>query len=327
MHIPDGYLSPKTCIAFYGVMLPVWYVASRKAEKAVKINNLPLLALTAAFAFVVMMFNVPVPGGSTGHMVGTAVVAITIGPWASIVAISLTGALQALAFGDGGLTTLGANTFNMALLMSTSGYLIYEAIGYGRPGPFRKALAAGLAGYVATNISAFSAAIMLGIQPVIASGPDGRALYFPYPLSVSIPAMVVPHLLFFGPLEAIGTALAVPYIQRVNEARHAVADLSGRRWGFWALIVFMIILAPIGLIATGSSWGEWGMEEFKTLIGYVPEGMKSLKIGWRGILPEYGLPSAVSSWGSAALYAISAFFGSAGIVFLIYMWGRVWPGK
>ncbi len=327
MHIPDGYLSPKTCIAFYGVMLPVWYVASRKAEKAVKISSLPLLALTAAFAFVVMMFNVPVPGGSTGHMVGTAVVAITLGPWASIVAISLTGALQALAFGDGGLTTLGANTFNMAFLMSIAGYFIYETVGYGSPGPFRKAVASGLAGYAATNISALSAGIMLGVQPLIASGPDGRALYFPYPLSVSIPAMAIPHLLFFGPLEALGTALAVPYMQRVNEARHAKGALSGRSWGFWALIIFMIMLAPVGLIATGSPWGEWSLEEFKSLIGYVPDGMRSLERGWRGILPEYGLPSVSSSWGVAALYAISALFGSAAIVFLIYIWGRIWPGQ
>src|SRR3990170_1071269 len=134
MHIPDGYLSPATCVVFYAVMAPVWYYASKRAERELRLKQLPLLALGAAFTFVIMMFNIPIPGGSSGHMVGAVVVAIALGPWAGVVALSLTLTLQAFLFGDGGLTALAANAFNMAFVMSFSGYYVYRVISAG-PNP------------------------------------------------------------------------------------------------------------------------------------------------------------------------------------------------
>src|SRR3972149_2087520 len=143
MHIPDGYVSPATCGVFYAAMFPVWYYASKRAERELKLKQLPLLALGAAFTFVIMMFNIPIPGGSTGHMTGGAVVAIALGPWAAIVGLSLTLSLQAFFFGDGGLTTLGANCFNMAFLMCLSSYYIYRVIAFGEAGSARRLFAAG----------------------------------------------------------------------------------------------------------------------------------------------------------------------------------------
>jgi cobalt/nickel transport system permease protein len=324
MHIPDGYLSPKTCIAFFGAMVPVWYIASRRAEKTVKLNRMPIFALVAAFSFVVMMFNIPVPGGSSGHMVGAVVLVSAVGPWASIVALSLTNVLQALIFGDGGITTLGANAFNMAFVMSAVGYFIYSAVGYGNPGAFRLALASAIAGYAAINASAFAAAIELGMQPVVASGADGRAMYFPYPMSVTLPAMMVPHLLFFGPIEAIGTAVTIFYIKRL-EGAHSVADSARRSArGLWVMVLILIILAPLGLFATGTPWGEWTIEEMKALVGYAPEGMKRLQAGWKGVLPDYALPGIDGMAPSSVLYILSAFVGSVAIVSIIYLWSRIW---
>ncbi|MBI5810127.1 MAG: energy-coupling factor ABC transporter permease, partial [Deltaproteobacteria bacterium] len=148
MHIPDGYLSPKTCVLFYGAMAPVWYLASRKASMSLKVRQLPMLALGAAFTFLIMMFNIPIPGGSSGHMVGTVVVSIVLGPWAGVVALSIALALQAFLFADGGILALGANCFNMAFLMSFTGYYTYRALTIGKGGHVRRFAASVVAGYI-----------------------------------------------------------------------------------------------------------------------------------------------------------------------------------
>ncbi len=317
MHIPDGYLSPKTCLVFYAGMIPVWFAASRKVEKTVKVKELPLLAIGGAFAFVVMMFNIPIPGGSSGHMVGSAIVAIVLGPWAGVVALSLAIALQALLFADGGITTLGANCFNMAFISSFSGYYVYRILSAVLSE--RRPFAAAIAAYAAINLSALAASVELGIQPLIAHGTDGRPLYAPYPLAVTIPAMVVPHLLFFGPVEALGTALIVRYVAKagfVPEGRKALRPL-------WAFLAAFVLLTPIGLLASGTSWGEWSKAEISRLVGYVPAGMGRIN-GWAGVMPRYTLPWASNGFESATLYVISAAFGSLGVVVIIFLWGRLW---
>ena len=112
MHIPDGYLGPPTSGTLFAVMIPFWIAASRIAKRTLRAKQVPLLAIGAAFSFVIMMFNVPIPGGSTGHAVGGVLVAILLGPWAAMIAITVALVIQALLFGDGGITAIGANCFN-----------------------------------------------------------------------------------------------------------------------------------------------------------------------------------------------------------------------
>jgi len=102
-----------------------------------------------------MMFNLPLPGGTTGHAVGVGIAAIVLGPWASILAISIALVIQALLFGDGGITAIGANCFNMAILGSLTAYGIYRLVAGSAPieSP-RRVFAAALAGYLAINVSA-----------------------------------------------------------------------------------------------------------------------------------------------------------------------------
>ena len=89
MHIPDGYLSPQTYLPLYGVFAVAVTVAVRKVKKEVSARDIPYLGMAAAFSFIIMMFNLPIPGGTTGHAVGSAVIAILFGPWAAIVAVSV----------------------------------------------------------------------------------------------------------------------------------------------------------------------------------------------------------------------------------------------
>src|SRR5512140_1340455 len=107
MHIPDGYLSPQTYLSLYGIPIPILAVAARKVKQTLRSRHVPLLALGAAFSFVIMMFNVPVPGGTSGHAVGAVLVAVLLGPWAACIAVSIALIVQALMFGDGGITAIG----------------------------------------------------------------------------------------------------------------------------------------------------------------------------------------------------------------------------
>jgi len=217
MHIPDGYLSPATCGIFGAVMIPIWTVASKAVKKTLNVRQVPFLAIGAAFSFVIMMFNVPIPGGSTGHAVGGVLVAILIGPWAACIAVTVALVIQALLFGDGGITAIGANCFNMAFVLPFAGYYVYTLISSGSPsGSGRRVIAAGAGAYAGICVAALCAGIEFGLQPLLYHTANGQALYCPYGLNVAVPAMVVGHLLVFGWVEVIVTALAVKYLQKQN---------------------------------------------------------------------------------------------------------------
>ena len=215
MHIPDGYLGPQTYVATYAVMVPIWAVASRKLSQSLKSRQVPLLALGSAFSFVIMMFNIPIPGGTTGHAVGAVLVAVLLGPWAACVAVSIALVVQALMFGDGGVTAFGANCLNMAVIMPFLGWGAYRLIAGASPAASRRrAFAAAAGGYVGINASAIGTALMLGLQPLLAHDSSGHALFAPYPLQVALPVMAMEHLLVFGWVEALVTGLVVAYLQR-----------------------------------------------------------------------------------------------------------------
>src|SRR5690242_994539 len=183
MHIPDGYLSPSTCAGLYAASAPFWYFALNRVKKLLHTRMVPLLSVFAAFSFVIMMFNLPLPGGTTGHAVGMGIAAVVLGPWGSMLAISVALVIQALFFGDGGITTLGANCFNMAIAGSLVAYWVYRALAGRAPlTSARRVVAAALAGYVAINVSALLAAIEFGIQPALFRDAGGAPLYAPYPL-------------------------------------------------------------------------------------------------------------------------------------------------
>ena len=123
--------------------------------------------------------------------------------------------VQALLFGDGGVTAIGANCFNMAFVLPFAGYYTYRLISYGAPiVSNRRIIAAGIAGYIGLNAAALLTGIEFGIQPLIHRTANGQALYCPYGINVAVPVMAGEHLLIFGWIEAIVTALVVKYLQK-----------------------------------------------------------------------------------------------------------------
>jgi cobalt/nickel transport system permease protein len=218
MHIPDGYLGPPTYLAAYAACAPLWAIAARRLRERLSARRAPLLAISAAFSFLVMMFNVPLPGGTTGHAVGGVLIAIAVGPWGAMLSITIALAIQALLFGDGGITAIGANCLNIAFVMPFTGYGTYSLLSRLLSSEKGKAVAAGIGGWVGLNCAAFTTALMFGIQPLLHTGADGRALYAPYPLSVAIPAMMLGHLTLAGTVEGLITGLAVYFLRRSQSA-------------------------------------------------------------------------------------------------------------
>src|SRR5580698_2429258 len=217
MHIPDGYLSPSTCAVLYVGAATGWYSALKRLKRVLLGRVIPLISVFAAFSFVVMMFNLPLPGGTTGHALGVTIAAIVLGPSGAILAISIAVAIQALFFGDGGISTLGANCFNMAIVGSLVAYGTYRlmAMDAGIRSK-RRVVAAAVAGYLAINVSALVAAVEFGIQPALFHDAGGTPLYAPYPLSIAIPAMMIGHLTFAGLAEAVISAGLVAYLQAAD---------------------------------------------------------------------------------------------------------------
>jgi cobalt/nickel transport system permease protein len=211
MHIPDGYLSPQTYVPLYGASLVFWSVALRKIRKELSVRHIPYLAMAAAFSFLIMMFNIPTPGGTTGHAVGAGIIAILLGPWTAVIAVSVSLIIQAIVFGDGGITAIGANCFNMAVVMPFASYWVFTLIRGSATGGRRLSVAAFLSGYVGLSLAAIVTGLEFGIQPMIATGPDGRPLYAPYPLSIALPAMALEHLLLFSVIEGVVTVLLFRY--------------------------------------------------------------------------------------------------------------------
>lgn len=211
MHIPDGYLSPQTYIPLWGVFVAFISIALKKLKRTLTIRNIPYLSMASAFAFLIMMFNVPIPGGTSGHIVGASVIALILGPWAAVVSVSIALIIQALIFGDGGITTIGANCINMAVIIPFVSYYIFKWVNGRSYSNKRNFWSAFLSGYAGINVSALTAAVLFGIQPIIAHTPEGQPLYSPYGLGIAIPAMMLEHLLIIGLIEGFVTALLLKY--------------------------------------------------------------------------------------------------------------------
>jgi len=333
LHIPDGYLSPSTCAVMYAASAPCWWAALRRTRRKLFGRTLPLLSLFAAFSFVVMMFNLPLPGGTTGHAVGVGIAAIVLGPWASMLAISLALAIQALFFGDGGITTLGANCFNMAIAGSFAAWGIYRLASLGAAAESRRrVIAAALAGYGAINLSALLAAFELGIQPMLFHDAAGAPLYAPYPLHIAIPAMMIGHLTIAGVAEAVMSAGLFSYLRRSEPGLVGITVLTPAAGGvrtatkLWGALAVVLLLTPLGILAGGAAWGEWAPKDFGEAAARariaaasgnvapptsVPSGLARLANLWTAPMPDYAPHFAKSA---AFGYLLSAMFGVGLIV-------------
>jgi cobalt/nickel transport system permease protein len=268
VHIPDGYLAPAVSIALAVPTIPVWAIATQRVKKVLNNRTVPLLAIFSALSFTIMMFNIPVPGGTTAHGVGGTLIAVVLGPWAAAVAVSTALILQALFFGDGGILAIFANCLNMGIILPFVGYATYRVLAAGSPVlSTRRAVAAGIGAYAGITASALAVGIELGIEPALFSH-NGHALYSPYGISEAIPAMLAAHVFGASIVEGLLTGLGVSYLQRRHPeyltslrgifAPDAAIDGTAAGRPLWQVVTAAAagsaaVLAIVGLVEGGGN--------------------------------------------------------------------------
>ncbi len=211
MHIPDGYLSPQTYIPAYAVAIPALTYGIKKLKEILNEETYPFIATLTALSFLIMMINIPIPGGTSGHAIGTAVISILFNPWIAFVSVSFVLLIQSLIFGDGGITAWSINSIGIGFIASFSAYYSYKLLK-----KINKNLALFLSGWSSIVLASLFIALALGIQPIIAHDQNGKPLYFPFDLSITIPALVGAHMLYFGIVEGIYTLIVVKFIEKIK---------------------------------------------------------------------------------------------------------------
>ena len=192
MHIPDGFIPISQCIIYYVILIIALYFSVKWARTNLDEKHIPLMAVLAAGIFAIMSMNMPIPFGTSGHMVGGALVAIVfLAPEASVLVFTVVLLVQALIFGDGGITTLGANVLNMAIIGGFVGLYTFK----GLQKPIGKYAAAGVGAWLATVLAALACAIEMGIAGT-------------FPMNIGIPSMLLYHV-FIGIIEAVLTVIVL----------------------------------------------------------------------------------------------------------------------
>ncbi|MCM1115308.1 MAG: cobalt transporter CbiM [Clostridium sp.] len=314
MHIPENYLSPSTCAVMAAAAVPAIAVSAKKVKENISKDKMVMLGVFAAFSFVAMMFNIPLPGGTTGHAVGGTLIAIILGPEAACLSVAVTLAIQALLFGDGGVLALGANIFNIAFVLPYVGHAVYTLIKNKSKSKAGEYVGAAVGAYVGINAAALITAVEFGIQPYLFKDASGQALYCPYGLNVSIPAMMAGHLTLFGLAEVIFTVAVLAFIKSTSpELVKNQPQTKKSKTLIGVLLAVLVCLTPIGLLATGTAWGEWGVEDMIDVAGFVPGGMENGVLdGFSAICPDYAIGSLPEWIG----YILSAVIGIAIAVIL-----------
>lgn len=181
MHIPDGFISTPVAVAGIAVAAGSVAYAVKATNKKMGEKQIPMMGVLAAFIFAAQMLNFPVIGGTSGHLVGAALAAILLGPWAGVLVMTCVLMVQSLVFQDGGLLALGVNIVNMGVIPCFVGYYLYRGItslfGRRRLGIM---VGAGLTGWLTVVVSAIFCALELAISGTV-------------PLKVALPSMAGVH--------------------------------------------------------------------------------------------------------------------------------------
>lgn len=209
MHIPDGLISPQTYLPAFALAVPLWVIASKRLKEDMGDSMLPKLAVFTALSLILSTLMVPLPGGTSGHAVGVALLALIFGPWSAYLTYSLTLLLQALVMGAGGITALPINALAMGFVGAWITWGTYHGLRSVQP-----TLAVLAAVWVSILVSAGLIALILGMQPWLASDSSGSPLYFPFGPEITLPALLVPHLLI-----AMGEAVLTLVIFRHAQKR------------------------------------------------------------------------------------------------------------
>ncbi len=274
MHVPDGFLDARTAVASGALAAAGVGIALRHAQRHIPRHEVPLLGITAAFIFAAQMLNFPVAGGTSGHLIGAALAAVLLGPAAAVIVMTTVLVVQCFLFADGGLTALGANVFNMAIVSVLAGHVAYRLVRRLDPGPRGTIAGAAFAGWCATVCAAVPCAGELALAGTT-------------PWSAVFPAMTAVHMLI-GLGEGLITALV---LVAVVEARPHLAGAKTRAGSSaWGPVVALGLIVALGLVVFvapfASPWPD-GLERVASHLGFEH---RSLAPPITALLPDYEFP-------------------------------------
>jgi len=205
MHIPDGLMDPMVIIMGWALALPVIALAIYKLNRSVDERMVPFMAILAAGIFVAQMLNFPIGGGTTGHLIGAALAVVLLGLYGGILVMTTILVIQCLIFGDGGLTALGLNLLNMAVVAPL---VAYGGLRLLKRGTTEKGLTVPLAAWTSVFVTALLCGVQLGLSYTLSGGAFGIDWI------ISLPAMGIYHaFIAFG--EAIITTGVVLFLSKV----------------------------------------------------------------------------------------------------------------
>jgi cobalt/nickel transport system permease protein len=280
MHIPDGFLDAKTAGATAVFSFIGLGTSLRHASRHLPARKIPLIGLAAAFVFVAQMLNFPVASGTSGHLLGATLAAVLLGPAAAVIVMSTVLIVQALLFADGGILSLGANVFNMAVVGPLAGYGVYRLLRVIFRGEYGRLVSVSVASWFSTVMAAIFCAGELAWSGTVA-------------WSAAFPAMAVVHMAT-GLGEAVITMLVIASIARARpELLHdtiPAATVEERSTGF--VLVALLVIGLLLLVAPHASELPDGLEKVASSLGFEHRAQAGPNVP--APLEEYRLPGTES---------------------------------
>ena len=269
LHIPDGFLSLVISIICWVITVLTLSIAISRTNKSLGEKQVPLMGIMAAFIFAAQMINFPVAGGTSGHLLGGALAAIVLGPWAGMLVMTAVIAVQALLIQDGGLLVMGANILNMGLITAAIGYGLYRGVLGGSRGT--KLAVAGLAAWLSVMAGALATALQLWL-----SGTSN--------LQTVVLAMLGVHAVI-GIGEALITVAALGFILRTRPdlLGEGSASAGGGRGSVVAGVLISLIVVLLSPFASAS---PDGLERVAETLGF----LDSAQPAPYEIIPDYTVP-------------------------------------
>lgn len=302
MHVPDGFINAQVSVATGVISLGTLWAYVRNAKNLVADKLIALTGMMSALIFVLQMINFPIAAGTSGHLLGGALAVIVLGPSLGIICISIVVVIQSLLFADGGLSALGVNVLNMAIITSLTGWLTIT---------FWKKL------FGDSQFTLISGSVIAGLLSVVFSS---IAFVMEYAIggTVSVPlgsvliAMISTHL-FIGLGEGIITALIISLLLRVrsdlvyaNTKKNKSNNLS-TSYG-----IFIVLILSLTLVTPYASSSPDGLESVASNFGFEETDGVVL------LLEDYGISSVNNNFVSTILSALLGILSIAGLSTLFF---------
>ncbi|MFX0204017.1 MAG: energy-coupling factor ABC transporter permease [Candidatus Hodarchaeota archaeon] len=204
-HIPDGFLTILISAIMWAITIILLAFSFWRLGKDFEEKQIPLMAMLTAMFFAAQMMNYPIIGGTTAHLLGGPILAITLGPYAALVSMTVILVIQAFFFGDGGILTLGANIVNMGVIGVFIPWIVFSVIYRLKPGRTGMMVGAFSAALLGDLAAAISAAVMLGLSVPV----------FPYSFAIALLVMGIHHSII-GVVEGVAAVVILLVINGVR---------------------------------------------------------------------------------------------------------------